>query len=632
MSLDFNALATKVSHIVMRITSYFRSPVDILYVYGGGTVYTDATITAAINAVGSTMTSIKLAPGTWTISNNITIPTNIYIDISTATLSIASGKTFTVNGLMDNTLNQKFSGAGTVSFGNGSVKGVYPQWWGAKGDGVTDNTEFFTKAKNACTSSNIVFFIPAGIYKGSIGLNSTDDYLTICGEDWENTILEAKDNTTATISIPYGCHYVTIENIFIKNTSLANNGAHYGIHSQGDGIGNGASYLTLRKIKVEKYNINIKLDEFNGHTLNNVYAIAAVASTTPPTGANIYAGHPTTHCVGLWMDDVHAFGGKYGYYMETIEGTAFVNCESLLATENGFLHKTDSSGVTGMQMTNCQFDSAGNGALSLYKVFNGNFTNVWVSSSNTAAGPGTYGLYIHSCDLNTFVGLQTYGNTTNGVHIATNCNKNSFIGCHSISNGTNGYLIDDGSCDNIFSGCTAWNNTSKGFNFADLSSAPNIITDCVDVGNGSATTIQAKDIRRGGAGNAGRNITYTFFKSNLADSAGSGYVTALPNTDLQGYTIPRNGSVISISVLLNDTCSAGELNIRPTVNGTAKDALKVLIDVNNPQKISLEVPIGAIPVSANDLIGAWYDTNAAWNTTGAANTVDFNVVIEVTTQ
>ena len=170
MSLDFNALATKVSHIVMRITSYFRSPVDILYVYGDGTAYTDATITAALTAIGSTFTSIKLAPGTWTISNSITIPSNVYIDISTATLSIASGKTFTMNGLMDETLNHKFTGPGAAVFGVGCVRWVSPQWWGAKGDVSTNDYAAWVSMISDAPEFKTTIKL-SGIYK--IGTNLT---------------------------------------------------------------------------------------------------------------------------------------------------------------------------------------------------------------------------------------------------------------------------------------------------------------------------------------------------------------------------------------------------------------------------------------------------------------------------
>ena len=157
MSLDFNALATKVSHIVMKINSYFRSPVDILYVYGGGTAYTDATITAAITAAGSTASTIKLAPGTWTISNDITIPANIAITIPKgAIVSVNSGKTFTINGPLDDGLWQKFSGAGTVVVG-GLIPNAYCDWWGASTSSTASQNRTAIQSALNCGAATVIF-------------------------------------------------------------------------------------------------------------------------------------------------------------------------------------------------------------------------------------------------------------------------------------------------------------------------------------------------------------------------------------------------------------------------------------------------------------------------------------------
>ncbi len=217
MSLDFNALATKVSHIVMRTTSYFRSPVDILYVYGGGTAYTDATITAALAAIGSTMTSIKLAPGTWTISNSITIPANVYIDISTATLSIDSGKTFTLNGLMDDALNHKFSGSGTVAFGNGSIKKAYPEWWGAVGDGVTDNSAAFVKM--LATNPKHIYCSP-GTYLGTLAITNP---IKLKGAGKGVCTLKNNSVSTALMTLSGSAHFCSVSGFILDNNNVPAN-------------------------------------------------------------------------------------------------------------------------------------------------------------------------------------------------------------------------------------------------------------------------------------------------------------------------------------------------------------------------------------------------------------------------
>lgn len=501
--------------------------------------------------------------------------------------------------------------------------------------GSADNTVAFATAKAAMIQrGGGALFFPKGSWYGSLSLGATDDSVALIGEDWNTTIIEAKDNSTTTISIASGCHNVTIENLSVKNTGGTNNGTHYGIRALGDGAGNGASYLHLRRVKVDGYNINIRLDEFNGHNLDSVWASNAVhGGGAAPAGANIYAGHATTHCVGLWMRDCHTSAGKYGYYLETAEGATLSDCEALLNTENGFAHITGTAGVSGMAMTNCQFDSSGNGAMLLQKVFNGHFTNVWASSGATAAGAGAFGLKLDACDNNTFTGLQAFSSTSDGVWLLTGSQKNCFVGLQSVSNGGDGVQIDNGAWGNVLVGPVCWNNTGKGFNFADTTvDEPNIVSNPYDRGNGSASTFQSKDVVTGGTYNAGREMTYGFFKTNAPDGLAGADLGAMPNTDVVSYVAPRAGSLTSIAIALNDTRAAGTLSIRPKVNGAVKDLLRIQIDGTNPQYMYLEVTPGTIPVAAGDRIGAFYDTDAAWDTTGAAGTVDFNVVIGLTTR
>ena len=76
-------------------------------------------------------------------------------------MNIANGKTLTLNGGVDAGLYQIFSWAGTgkVIMGPGSVKEVYPEWWGAKGDDITDCTSAIAAATNAAQGKMPVRFV-----------------------------------------------------------------------------------------------------------------------------------------------------------------------------------------------------------------------------------------------------------------------------------------------------------------------------------------------------------------------------------------------------------------------------------------------------------------------------------------
>jgi len=97
---------------------------------------------AAITAIGSAKTVLSLPAGNWPAASNLTVPANLTLKLAPgAVLAVGTGATLTINGPLEAGLYQIFSCAGTgkVTFGQGSVKETYAEWWGAIGDNVTDN-------------------------------------------------------------------------------------------------------------------------------------------------------------------------------------------------------------------------------------------------------------------------------------------------------------------------------------------------------------------------------------------------------------------------------------------------------------------------------------------------------------
>lgn len=74
------------------------------------------------------------------IVNSLTVPVDRSLKfINKGELDIADGKTVKILGTLEAPLNGIFSGPGKVVFAPGILKEIYPQWWGAKADGVTDD-------------------------------------------------------------------------------------------------------------------------------------------------------------------------------------------------------------------------------------------------------------------------------------------------------------------------------------------------------------------------------------------------------------------------------------------------------------------------------------------------------------
>lgn len=94
-----------------------------------------------------------IEPGAYYVEK-LTIPSNI-------TLKLLPNTQFDISNLLqidaklEAPLNQIFIGAGSVSFGKDSVKEVYPIWWGAKADGITDDAQAIQKACAALSNEGV---------------------------------------------------------------------------------------------------------------------------------------------------------------------------------------------------------------------------------------------------------------------------------------------------------------------------------------------------------------------------------------------------------------------------------------------------------------------------------------------
>lgn len=118
-----------------------------------------ASLTAAVTAIGSTEATLLIDTAT-TCTANTTVPATINMMITAKGAINYGAYTLTINGGMDAPAYPIFSGAGSVTFGNGSVTEVYPEWWGAKGDyngsTGTDCTAAFNAALVAAQGSGVV--------------------------------------------------------------------------------------------------------------------------------------------------------------------------------------------------------------------------------------------------------------------------------------------------------------------------------------------------------------------------------------------------------------------------------------------------------------------------------------------
>lgn len=145
---------------------------------GDGATDDAAKIADAITAASVNGGIVYFPTGTYIVGSAITFPSNVTAEFSNgAKLSINTGITVTINGPIDAGLYQIFSGAGTIA-GSPKVDRYYPQWWGAKGDGVTDDTVAIQSAiDKAISDGKKNIFFPKGIYKVTSLTNTSKVFL-----------------------------------------------------------------------------------------------------------------------------------------------------------------------------------------------------------------------------------------------------------------------------------------------------------------------------------------------------------------------------------------------------------------------------------------------------------------------
>jgi hypothetical protein len=185
------------------------SVVDILAVYGSHDTYTDATLQSAISSIGSNVCTILFQPGTWTIANNVTIPSNISIMVPQgATLSVSTGKTLTISGTIIAGVYVIFDGAGTIA-GSPILDFKNAYWFsGTVTDSTTPTYKVMTGGADVFTSVSTDTIneqtAAAGVTVDGVKLKDSEPYCDVINEKTANT-------------------GVTVDGVLLKDTAVRAN-------------------------------------------------------------------------------------------------------------------------------------------------------------------------------------------------------------------------------------------------------------------------------------------------------------------------------------------------------------------------------------------------------------------------
>jgi hypothetical protein len=270
------------------------------------------TLAAAVTAIGSNPAILRLASGTHAVTNDLTVPANITLAPERgAVLAIATTKTLTLNGGLLAGPWQVFSCAGTGKVVFGSNVTRLPQWWGAKGDNVTDDSTAFNAAFASITA--VGGCVDLGGY--SYYIASVVDLPGASTYD-QTTVRVRGDGATLRTDQPITIFRRHVPAGVSPNTYTQFSFVFDGLNFRGNfnrhqiGLDLGASYNPRV--------VNCRFD-YLGIGLRLAYGLLP-SFTNCMADFNVVAGYVITYGKAVW-------GDTFEYQWESVNGT-FTNCRA----------------------------------------------------------------------------------------------------------------------------------------------------------------------------------------------------------------------------------------------------------------------------------------------------------------
>ncbi len=357
-----------------------------------------STLSSAITAIGSTETSV-IIDSAINIGGNVTVPTNVNLIILKGGSITTTGYTLTINGSLSAGPYQIFTGSGTVS----GLKEINAKWFGATGDGTTDDTDALQAAFTAWSSYSTLS-IPAGTYKTTTVITRSE----LVGA---NLIFEG-----GAVIAPSGCGGIKLSGMSYMRVSdawITRAERDWTTDDSGLEIDEcGSSDITVKYIGNFQKGLHLSADDdgitkskfYIGKLSNNKYGLYLGITGTGYINANEFFGGSIgltsavktaeTDAWGIYMSDAssRAFAGDkfYGQTLESLHNGMYVAGSGLLFSSQYF-ELIDNNWIEGATVQRSVFiagtwyDSAGSITgydYSKISLGNGSRNNVWLGKDN----------------------------------------------------------------------------------------------------------------------------------------------------------------------------------------------------------------------------------------------------------
>ena len=412
------------------------------------------------------------------------------------------------------------------------------RWFGAKADGVTDDTASINRA--AALGGEI--HLPSGSYLISSSINTTISGTKIIGSGVCNCKIYQSSSSSKVFNNTASKFYV--EGVEVDYTVTPAEGAIAFYSSGADS--------RIKNIYVDKCYIGIQFDGASDQTADHFTIYNYVNA-----GVHFKAAS------GCYLDSfiLNAISASNG-----INGGIYLSdqCEMPLVTNGDILNGVYSLYTTAAtyapgsrpaygNFTNVYFDSAAAGSY-IDKVVDFNFNGCWFSGGRS--GVGYSGCNLGSTDSVSFVDTRFVNCGAHGANVSANAQRTLFSGCKALGNGqttgtgvSHGFYFAPNTNSFQLLGCEAGNYLFigvQGYGIYVDTGTSNIytISDCNLVGN------YTNSLFDGGTG-----VT-----KKIANN--SGYLTSYQGS----ATLASGSSSVVVSHFLASTPSQSDIFLQPTVN------------------------------------------------------------------
>lgn len=316
-----NISATQISTGKTISTQIFSTQINADDVIAKGPVIDVRGFANLSTAKASSTTANKtlLIAGGEVSSNTVTISTDRSIKIERGgSINVASGKTLTMPVPAAGPY-RIFTGTGTIAFADGAGEVIYPEWWGATGDGTTDDTAAFTACITAGLNKGFTVRLLPKVYRvGDIAIAGTGGVSpgtvwpaiegTLDGSSTsatnKGTILKAITGATYIFKLGTATNFIskpTFRNLAFDGNSKATGGVWL--------AGTGYAHFEHVTFSACTYGIGITYADrmttyktnFYGNTYGYYYDSSVFTGTTAASGVSLVDNHHRSNDYNMYF-------------------------------------------------------------------------------------------------------------------------------------------------------------------------------------------------------------------------------------------------------------------------------------------------------------------------------------------